>query len=369
MTFSWILRRYHEGDEHAILDLLNTAFARKWRRKWGSLEYWRWKYTKNPAGSPIIWLAERDGKIIGHYGIIPMTMKVGNSYVVGSFACDAATHPDYQGQGIFSSIVNRSCLDAGENGIPITYGFANTILGPTYRRYEHTGHICLMKRMIKVLEWEPVLARYMGNNFLVRSAAAGLGRMLRARPRRRLTIETIDRFDERTDALWEQTCRNFNIIVRRNRTYLNWRYADHPAKEYTIYVAVKGDSILGYCILAEEARHNLRFGLIADMLVFPDHGETVGCLIDRAVERFAERHVDAIICMISEQHPYAPLLRKAGFITYPRQITALYATINIPGFPIDQREVYSQALLLSQNQFLKQRSNWFMMHGDGDWDL
>jgi len=81
MGFSWNLRKYRNGDEQAIFELLNIAYG-----KWHSLEYWKWKYKKNPAGSPIIWLAEHNNKIISHYGIIPIRMKVGNTYMTGSFS-------------------------------------------------------------------------------------------------------------------------------------------------------------------------------------------------------------------------------------------------------------------------------------------
>lgn len=86
---SWILRRFRPGDEQAIIDLLRTVFG-----DWYSPEYWKWKYEKNPAGSPMIWLAERNGVIIGHYSVIPVRMKVGDVQITGSFPCHIATHPD-----------------------------------------------------------------------------------------------------------------------------------------------------------------------------------------------------------------------------------------------------------------------------------
>ena len=320
---------------------------------------------ENPAGSPIIWLAQSDDKVIGHYSIIPIIMRAGNAYVTGSVACHAATHPDYQGQGVFSSLVNRCILDAGEKSVPITYGFADTNLRPTYKRYERMGHICFMIRMIKVLDWQSVLARYVRNRFLTSTGALVLRRIRKTGPSRRsFAIEAISRFDERIDAFWEQVSRGFKIIVRRDQRYLNWRYASHPEDEYVIYTTVKGHKILGYCVLGEEQWQNLRLGCIVDLLGFQDNQNAVGCLIDKAVEFFREQGVDAITCMVSERHPYTSLLRKAGFIPYPRRNRALYAAINLGGSPIDERKVYSQAILLSRNPILREKSNWFMTYGD-----
>lgn len=362
MGFSWNLRKYRDGDEQSIVEMLNIAFG-----SWRSLEYWKWKYKKNPAGSPIIWLAEHNNKIIGHYGIIPIRMKVGNTFMTGSFAADAATHPKYQGKGVFSSLVNRCYLDAAENDLPITYGFAQYRLGPTYKRYEWRGHICFMGPMIKVLNWKPVLSRYVPSKFLVRAAARTLGKIRRSRyGNGSLKIERISRFDERINRFWEEISKHFRIIVKRDQRYLNWRYLDHPENEYTIYTAVKDHRILGYSVLTEKQHENLRLGCIVDILGFQNHCNVVGYLIQGALECFREKDVDGIICGMSEKHPYKSTFMKAGFIAYPRRHTALYATINFRGSSIHENEAYSQALVLSQNYFLKEKRNWFMMYGDVD---
>lgn len=356
------LRKFQDGDEQAIVELLDAAFG-----KWHSLEYYKWWYTKNPAGPSIIWLAEYDNKIIGHYGIVPMAMKVGNVYATGSFSCDAATHPKYQSQGVFSSIVNRAYLDAGENHIPVTYGFANTNLGATYKRYERIGRICFMIRMTKALDRDPLLARYVGRKVLTGTATRQLPRTRASRyPTGRFRIETSSRFDERVNTFWEEISRNFAIIVRRDERHLNWRYADHPERKYTIYTVVRDHRILGYCVMTQQKWGNLRLGLIADILGFQDQGNVVGYLIDEAVEHFKKENVQGVSCMMSEQHPYGPLFRRAGFITHPKPNRALKASINLPGSRIDEKEIYSQALLLSQNSFLKTKSNWFVNYGDGD---
>jgi len=360
MGLSWHLRKYRDGDEQAIVELLNIAFGR-----WHNLEYWKWRYKKNPAGSPIIWLAEHDSKIIGHCAVIPIRMKVGNTYITGSFNRNAATHPEYQGKGVFSSIINRCYQDAAEKDIPLTYGFANINLGPTYKRYEWRGHICFLVYVTKVLDWEPRLSRYIHNKFLARAAACVLGKIRRPRSTNgSLIIERISRFDERINRFWEGISKHFKIIVKRDQKYLNWRYADYPENKYTIYTAVKDHRILGYCVLSEEQHENMRYGIIVDILGFQDYYNAVGYLIQRAVECFKEHDVDEVVCMLSEKHPYTSIFRKAGFITPLRRKRALHAAINLRGSSIDEKAAYEQALTLSQSSFLKEKRNWFMMSGD-----
>jgi len=361
MGFSWNLRKYRDGDEQAIVELLNIAFGR-----WHSLEYWKWRYKKNPAGSPIIWLAEHDNKIIGHVAIIPMRMKVGNAYMTGSMSVNGATHPQYQGKGVFSSIVNRCYPDVAENDIPLTYGTANIRLGATYKRYEWRGHICFLVNLMKVLNWKPLLSKHIRSEFLVRAGAHMLGKICRSGSANgSLKIERITRFDERINRFWEEISKHFKIIVKRDERYLNWRYVEHPEDEYAIYTAVKDHRILGYCVLSEEQHENMRYGFIVDILGFQNHSNVVGCLIQRALKCFKEHDVDEVSCTLSEKHPYAAIFRKAGFIAHPRPKRALHVSINLRGSSIDEKAAYEQALILSQNDFLKEKRNWFLMSGDG----
>jgi len=363
MNPSWKVRKYRDGDESGILELMKAIYGR-----WHSPQYWEWKYKKNPAGSSIICLAaEEDGKVVGHYGSIPFSMKLGNSYVKASFNTDGATHPMYRGQGVFSVLVNKCHLEVAANAIPLTYGIADANLGPTYKRYEWAGHICFMVNMIKVIDRKAVLRSYLGNRHLgwaprvlkkMRSATASDSSSV--------TVEQVNRFDSRIDEFWTTISPWHTVIVRRDQRHLNWRYADHPEQKYKIYTAMEHDQILGYCVLGTGQWRDLEFGYIVDIMGVRDDRDTVGCLVKTAVEYFEGCGVDVIACMMSEGHPYQRMFRRAGFLTSPlsRRQRALYATINLQGTAIDERKAYSQALALSQNHFLRNKTNWFMMSAD-----
>ena len=360
MTCSWTARRYSVGDEPSIVDLLNTTFG-----KWGGLEYWKWRYERNPAGSPIIWLAESNGKIVGHYGLTPRVMKIGNMYVRGSLAADAATHPDYRGRGVFSCLANKCLLDASARGITLTYGFANTRLAATYKRYEQIGHISFMTRLIKVLNWKSVLRTYLGKRPTEVAASDFLS--FGSSSNDNLTIERIARFDGAIDRLWAAVAHRFTVVVRRDQTYLNWRYTNNPSEEYAIYAGIKDDRILGYCVLKTLQWKGFTIGAIVDIL--GDEDEVIRSLICTGVDWLKDHGADLVLCSMCEAHPFRNMFRSTGFVAYPplSRDTALYATINLQGESIDERSAYSQSLLLSQSPFLKSKGNWFMMSGDGWW--
>ena len=373
MSFRFTLRRYEDGDEGAIVALLKAAFG-----KWHSLNYWRWMYKKNPAGKPIIWVAQHGKTIMGHHAIIPVRMKMANKNLMGSQGVNAATHPSYQGRGVFSSIVARSNRDAGNNNIPLTFAFPRRRIEPITLRaraslqYADTVHICFMVSMVKVLNWKPLLARYVQRDVLLQTANFALRKTIRfksvgAREKENLEIERINRFGERINRFWNAISRNFQIIVTRDQEYLNWRYPDNPEGNYVIYVAKKDKSILGYCVLKEDHREDMTLGLMVDVLGFQNSKKVVSSLIQTAVEHFQKRNVDLVVCMMSEKNPYKVAFMEAGFIESPFRRIALTCTINLPSEAINERATFEHALILSQHSFLKGKKNWFMMFGDSNW--
>ena len=361
------LRRYENGDEWAIVALLKAAFG-----KWHTLNYWRWMYQKNPAGKPIIWVAQHGKTIIGHHAIIPVRMKTARANMMGSQGVNAATHPSYQGRGVFSSIVARCHRDAGNHNLPLTFGFSKKRIEPILKKYARRVHIGSMVSMVKVLNWKPLLARYVPCDALLRTANSSFRKTTRLksvspRGKENLEIERISRFDERINRFWNAIWRNFQIIVIRDQEYLNWRYPDNPEGNYVIYVASKNKRILGYCVLKEDHREDMTVGLIVDILGFQNGKKVVSCLIQTAVEHFQKRNVDLVVCMMSEKNPYEAAFMKAGFIESPFRRMALTCTINLPGEANNRRVTSDRALILSQGSFLKEKKNWFMMFGDSNW--
>lgn len=53
-------------------------------------------YKENPAGEGVIWLAEHNGKIVGHSAAIPIIMKIDCKTVAAFQSIDTMTHPGYR---------------------------------------------------------------------------------------------------------------------------------------------------------------------------------------------------------------------------------------------------------------------------------
>src|SRR5262249_31451860 len=89
----YAVRSYVEGDEHGIVDLWNEVFGAGRRSPPRTVEQWRWLFA--PGRQVAVGVAP-DGRIISHYGAIPLRMQIGDEVRVAALIVDSMVHPDWR---------------------------------------------------------------------------------------------------------------------------------------------------------------------------------------------------------------------------------------------------------------------------------
>src|SRR5439155_24247648 len=69
----------------------------------------------------------------------------------------------------------------------------------------------------------------------------------RSRPLR-AECEPIRRFDSSFTALWERLAPKFDLAVRRDAAYLNWRYIEPPHVRYSVVALKRQGEVHGYAV-------------------------------------------------------------------------------------------------------------------------
>lgn len=145
------------------------------------------------------------------------------------------------------------------------------------------------------------------------------GRILRQRLRRRtlqikplssFDVQTVDHFDERFDEFFQRAASAFDLIQVRSPQFLNWRYADPRAGQFSIRLAESEGEVLGYLVM----RAGHATADIADLLVLPDRIDVAHALIQDVVDLSRGTGASAIRSWMIGGHPYAPLLSDLGFV-------------------------------------------------------
>lgn len=124
------IRNGTEGDIPVIVELLKSSLGEGLIQK--SERLWNWKHVENPHGASPVLVAEADGQVVGVRAFLRWQWVYKGQELQAIRAVDTATHPDYQGRGIFKRLTLQGLADAKENGISFVYNTPNESSKPGY---------------------------------------------------------------------------------------------------------------------------------------------------------------------------------------------------------------------------------------------
>jgi len=331
------IRRFEMSDVDGVVELFKNVFEGDFFREW-----WRWKYILNPAGfqgeEGDIWIAEAsNGKVVGHWGVIPEMMKLGSKTMTVAQAVDAATHPDYRGHGIFKTLVKSVCSDAKQR-YDFVFGFPNEL----YRGYEKLGWKSFrMVDFLNFINYDQPLESYFKSNIIVQFAKIAL-KMLRAgnylssslhfeKPKGSdVEIEEVTKFSKEINDFWKLARLEHEIILERDSSFLNWRFSKYFG-DYQKFIARSTETgkITGYIVVKKTNIRGIPNILyIVDLHALPYEDESLINLLKFVIDMAKSDELNIIHCRIPEWHKYARFLRKLGFVSIGR--TFEYAKLYQP---------------------------------------
>lgn len=115
----------------AYQKLLCTVFGPQRKFAADSL---RWRYESNPSG-PVLGMDAWDGdRLAAHYATAPCEAIVDGRPMKGLLSLNTATHPDYQGRGLFTGLAEATYGAAASTGYGFVIGVANANSTPGFVR-------------------------------------------------------------------------------------------------------------------------------------------------------------------------------------------------------------------------------------------
>lgn len=113
-------------------------------------DYLDWLYRCNPDGNVVGFDARDGGRLAGHYVCIPVSAKVGGEEVKVLLSLNTATHPDYQGKGLFTQLAERTYAAGAAQGYDSVYGIANANSTPGFIRKLNFQLVGPLKAMVGI---------------------------------------------------------------------------------------------------------------------------------------------------------------------------------------------------------------------------
>lgn len=94
----------------------------------------KWLYVNNPAGFAVGFDAYEDDELAAHYVCIPVPIRLNGKIEKALLSLNTATHPRYQGKGLFTKLAEMTYQTATDQGFDCVYGVANANSTPGFTR-------------------------------------------------------------------------------------------------------------------------------------------------------------------------------------------------------------------------------------------
>jgi len=276
---------------------------------------WQWQYLENPArpdGVPEIWVAREEGRLLGQYASMPVRLWWGSREVRSSWGMDVFVAAEARGRGLgaqlFKAWSDHVEVALGLGLTPSSYGLFKKL------RYHDVGPVPLFQ---KVLDARAVARRRLGPvagpvAAPVLRAALAVVHPERARHARGVVTAPAAGFTEEYDALWERARGSYAMCVRRDRAYLDWKYARCPHRKYDVMEARREGRLDGFAVSRHEDHRGLRLGWVIDVFADASDHEVKDALLGAVLDGFRRAGV-ARAQAFSMNAPLASDLRRRGF--------------------------------------------------------
>jgi GNAT superfamily N-acetyltransferase len=349
---SWIIRDGDERDLRDILSLREAVFGEEEKDKLDP-EFWRWEFMGGPAGKAFIYLVEEEGRLIGHFADIPRRFSVNGRVVLGTLSLDLMVHRDFRRRGIFGEMGKYALRRVkAAQGLFLT---AYPIRKETIQGLIKIGwkKVVELPVLVYPIRFDGIVNRYLHFRplSLLLGGVAGFFHFLlfqgrvRAKRTDRIDVDQVDQLDDEFELFWQRASSISPIIGVRDRSFLNWRYRQNPARSYAIYRARKSGEMTGYIVLRKVDLLEFNSGVIVDLLALDK--ETLRGLVAKGIEHSYKERTVLLGFMAPKTHPYHRDLRRWGFL---------------PSLKVFQFMIYDHGNLGA----LQDPNAWYVNWGDTD---
>jgi GNAT superfamily N-acetyltransferase len=276
-------------------------------------EMFRWKHLDSPFGQSYLLVAECDGRLIGLRALMRWRFMAGHTIVEAARAVDTATHPDYQGRGVFSRLT-RAALEMMAGDIDLIFNTPNGKSGPGYLKmgWHEVGRVPVSVRARRPLR---LLGGLLGRSEPGPVPPAPAVPAAQVLERGGLLLPLLER--EAVERGRVAAGAVPRLVTPRSLAYLRWRYGAAPLLGYRAVTEERDGRLAGMAIFRVRPRGRLWEATVAEVLAGGD--DAVAARLLRRVSQVAM--VDHLTFHATPGSPLARAALRAGFVRSPAGIT------------------------------------------------
>jgi GNAT superfamily N-acetyltransferase len=325
------VRAYSDDDEPAVLELL-TASLGGGPAGVRPAEFFRWKHVDNPFGRSFMLVAEDAGRIVGFRSFLRWAFEADGRKVRAARAVDTATHPEYQGRGIFTQLT-LAALEELRTDTDLIFNTPNEKSFPGYLKmgWKEVGRVPVSVRVRRPIRFAKGI-RSVGSGADGRPTFA-----VSAEPASTVLEET-----EPVEALLGPAAPSVRLRTPRDLQFLRWRYGSAPLLDYRAIRSVRDGHLTGLVVFRARMRGGLAEASVADVLTAPGDVRTAAGLL-RRVGRSGR--FDHVTCSFDADVDAGKAARRAAFVRTRRGVLVVANPLVDP-LPVDPTALASWQLTL-----------------------
>ena len=344
-----VIDRFRYEDREAIDALYRRVFgpdaAEASRLRWD----WQYRHNpQNPSADPLIWVAREGPSIIGQYATMPVALSLKGQDVVGAWGMDVMVAPERQRQGLgellFSTWDRHVGASLGLGLSPSSHRLFQKLRWPEVGPVPYLSKP-LTRRAFRRPEWPMVLNR------LVSAITLPYVKFVARQKPLSGEVRLIRRFDASFDRLWARLAPRFDLAVRRDAAYLQWKFVSPPHVRYSIAALYREGEAHGYVVYRHAREPRGKVTLLVDFLVDPDDSDALVTLL-RWVDREARAEDSDKIRGFCQHAAFRKVLKGEG---YAQTASTLQFVIKLNALNVPPA-------------FYTETSNWHITLGDSDQD-
>jgi GNAT superfamily N-acetyltransferase len=318
-----VVRPFAADDLPRVLDLLEASLGGgpAGRRQ---PELFRWKHLENPFGPSFMLVAEHEGRLVGLRAFMRWRFTAFGDRLEAARAVDTATHPDYQGMGIFTRLT-LALLEVIDGHVDLVFNTPNAKSGPGYLKmgWSEVGRLPVAVRPRRPLR---LLGRRAGPAPHVLAAPAAA---------------VLDRGVDLAPLLRREPTPPAALATPVDADYLRWRYGLAPLLDYRVVTEERDGELAGLAVFRVRRRGRLWESTVVEVLAGGDLA-TARRLLRRVA---AAAPVDHLTFHAPARSPLARAAAWSGFLPAPAGID-LVVNPRRPGIRPDPTRVGAWGLSL-----------------------
>lgn len=210
-----IIREAKEVDIPEIVEVLKSSLGEQDLPL--SKEIWNYKHNSNPFGRSLVLVAEENGKIAGVRAFMCWKWQYLDKSYSTYRAVDTATHPDFQGQGIFKRLTLQAIDLAKHQGYQFIFNTPNEQSKPGYLKMGWTTvnklKVALKPAYNSFWKFYKIDISYSVSNNLKEKDLQFLCKLWNSK------METHEQ-----------------LFTPKSVEYLQWRYQSNPLQQYEVFI-------------------------------------------------------------------------------------------------------------------------------------